>query len=66
MKQRITAFLVALFCCAIGFAGNIQADNVSLKPEETKDLLISLTSAVSDMVGAQFAVLLPSGFILET
>ena len=30
MKQRITAFLVALFCCAIGFAGNIQADDVSL------------------------------------
>ena len=66
MKQRITAFLVALFCCAIGFAGNIQADNVSLKPEETKDLLISLTSAVSDMVGAQFDVTLPNGFTLET
>ena len=66
MKQRITAFLAALFCCAIGFAGNIQADNVSLKPEETKDLLISLTSAVSDMVGAQFDVTLPNGFTLET
>ena len=66
MKQRITAFLVALFCCAIGFAGNIQADDVSLKPGETKDLTLSLTSAVNDMVGVQFDVTLPNGFTLET
>ena len=66
MKQRITAFLVALFCCAIGFAGNIQADDVSLKPSETKDLMLSLTSAVNDMVGIQFDVTLPNGFTLET
>ena len=66
MKQRITAFLVALFCCAIGFAGNIQADDVSLKPSETKGLMLSLTSAVNDMVGIQFDVTLPNGFTLET
>ena len=66
MKQRITAFLVALFCCAIGFAGNIQADDVSLKPGEMKDLTLSLTSAVSDMVGVQYDVTLPNGFTLET
>ena len=66
MKQRITAFLVAVFCCATGFAGNIQADDVSLKPGETKDLTLSLTSTVSDMVGVQFDVTLPNGFTLET
>ena len=66
MKQRIIAFLVALFCCAIGFAGNIQADDVSLKPEDSKDLMLSLTSAVIDMVGVQFDVTLPDGFTLET
>ena len=66
MKQRITAFLVVLFCCATGFAGNIQADDVSLKPGETKDLTLSLTSDVSEMVGVQFDVTLPNGFTLET
>ena len=66
MKQRITAFLVVLFCCATGFAGNIQADDVSLKPGETKDLTLSLTSDVSEMVGVQFDVTLPNGFFLET
>ena len=65
MKQRITAFLVALFCCATGFAGNIQADDVSLNPGETKGLMLSLTSAVNDMVGVQFDVTLPNGFTLE-
>ena len=66
MKQRITAFLVVLFCCATGFAGNIQADDISLKPGETKDLMLSLTSAVNDMVGVQFDVTLPNDFTLET
>ena len=66
MKQRITAFLVALFCCATGFAGNIQADDVSLNPGETKDLMLSLTSTMSNMVGVQFDVTLPNGFTLET
>ena len=65
MKQRITAFLVALFCCATGFAGNIQADDVSLNPGETKGLMLSLTSAVNDMVGVKFDVTLPNGFFLE-
>lgn len=66
MKQRIMTFLVALFCCATGFAGNIQADDVSLKPGETKDLTLSLTSDVSEMVGVQYDVTLPNGFTLET
>ena len=66
MKHRIMAFLVTLFCCAAGFAGNIQAGNVSLKPGETKALTLSLTSAVKDMVGVQFDVTLPDGFSLET
>ena len=66
MKQRIMTFLVALFCCATGFAGNIQADDVSLKPGETKYLTLSLTSVVSDMMGVQFDVTLPNGFTLET
>ena len=66
MKHRIIAFLVTLFCCAAGFAGNIQADDVSLKPGETKALTLSLTSAVNNMVGIQFDVTLPNGFHLET
>ena len=66
MKQRIIAFLVVLFCCSTGFAGNIQVDDVSLKPGETKGLMLSLTSAMSNMVGVQFDVSLPNDFTLET
>ena len=66
MKHRIVAFLVTLFCCATGFAGSIQADDISLKPGETKTLTLSLTSAVNNLVGVQFEVALPYGFTLET
>ena len=66
MRQRIIAFLAALFCLATGHAGNIQVGDVSLKSGETKDLKISLTSDVSNMVGLQFDVVLPDGFSLET
>lgn len=65
MKQRIIASLVALLICVTGFAGNIQANNVTLKPGETKALLLSLTSMESNVVGVQFDVTLPKGFSLE-
>jgi len=45
---------------------NILIDDVTLRPGETKDLTLSLTSAVSDMSGVQFDVTLPNGFSLET
>ena len=66
MKQRITASIVILLCCVTVFAGNLLADDVSLKPGETKNLTLSLTSAVSDMVGVQFYMKLPKGFSLTT
>ena len=65
MKQRIIASLVALLCCVTGIAGNIQANDVTLKPGETKALLLSLTSMESNMVGVQFDVTLSKGFSLE-
>lgn len=65
MIHRIIASLVALLICATGFAGNIQANDVTLKPGETKALLLSLTSMESNVVGVQFDVTLPKGFSLE-
>ncbi len=66
MRNKIIALLAALFCFAIGYAGNIQVDNISMKPGETKDLKISLASSVSNKVGVQFDVTLPEGFSLES
>ena len=66
MKHRIIASLVALLFCVTGFAGNLQANDVTLKPGETKALLLSLTSLESNVVGVQFDVTLPNGFTLET
>ena len=65
MKHRIIASLVALLFCVTGFAGNLQANDVTLKPGETKALLLSLTSLESNVVGVQFDVTLPKGFSLE-
>lgn len=64
MKQRIIACLVALLSCVTGFANSIQADGVTLKPGETKDVVLSLTSGESNMAGVQFDVVLPTGFSL--
>lgn len=66
MKYRILTTLVALVCYAVGYAGNISVEGISLKPGETKDLKISLSSAVTEMVGVQFDVTLPEGFSLES
>ena len=65
MKQRIIASLVALLLCVTGFAATIQANDVTLKPGETKDLLLSLSSVEGNVVGVQFDVVLPKGFSLE-
>ena len=65
MKHRILTTLMALVCYAVGYAGNISVDAISLKPGEAKDLKISLSSAVSEMLGVQFDVNLPDGFSLE-
>ena len=64
MRQRIITALAALVCFAVGYAGNISVGAISLKPGETKDLKISLSSAVTEMVGVQFDVTLPDGFSL--
>ena len=66
MRQRIITALAALVCFAVGYAGNISVGAISLKPGETKDLKISLSSAVPEMVGVQFDVTLPDGFSLES
>ena len=65
MKQRIISTLAALICFAVGSAGNIFVEDIVLKPGETKEMKISLSSAVSEMVGVQFDVTLPDGFTLE-
>ena len=65
MRQRIIMTLAALVCFAMGYAGNISVESISLKPGEIKDLKVSLTSAVNEMVGVQFDVTLPEGFSLE-
>ena len=66
MKHRIVTTLAAMICFAMGYAGNISVENVSLKPGETKDLKILLSSTVSNMCGVQFDVILPEGFSLES
>ena len=66
MKHRIVTTLAAIICFAMGYAGNISVENVSLKPGETKDLKILLSSTVSNMCGVQFDVILPEGFSLES
>ena len=65
MRKRIIFFLTALVCCAVGYAGCISVETVLLKPGETKDMKISLSSTVSEMVGVQFDMILPEGFSLE-
>ena len=66
MKHRIVTTLAAIFCFAMGYAGNISVENFSLKPGETKDMKILLSSTVSNMCGVQFDVILPEGFSLES
>lgn len=65
MRQRILLVFAAIVCFAVVHAGNISVETFSLKPGETKDLKISLSSAVSKMVGVQFDMILPDGFSLE-
>lgn len=64
MRPRILTTLAAMICFAAGYAGNISVESVSLKPGETKDLRIGLSSVVGDMCGVQFDVTLPEGFSL--
>ena len=64
MKKRIMMTLAGLLCFAMGYAGNIQVSDVTLKPGETKDLKVSLSSAVSSKVGVQFDVTMPGGLSL--
>ena len=66
MKHRIVTTLAAIFYLAMGYAGNISVENVSLKPGETKDMKILLSSTVSNMCGVQFDIILPEGFSLES
>ena len=65
MKKSIIIVLVLFLSFATGYAGNLLIDNVSLKPGETVDLKISLSSVVGNYVGIQFDLTLPDGFSLE-
>ena len=57
--------IVSLLCVIAGFAGNIAADDITMKPGETKALNISLASSISGIYGIQFEINLPEGFSLE-
>ena len=65
MKNRILVVLTALLYFTVGHAGTISVDNISLKPGETKALMISLSSSVGPNVGVQFDLTIPEGFSLE-
>ena len=65
MKLRVLFILAALFCYVTGYAGNLQVDDAVLKPGDTKDFVISLSSPLTNYVGVQFDVVLPDGFSLE-
>ena len=65
MKRSIIIVLVTFLAYATGLAGNLLIDNVSLKPGETVDLKISLSSTVGKYVGIQFDLTLPDGLSLE-
>lgn len=64
MKHRIISTLMAFYCIAWGYAENIFVSDVTLKPGETKDLQVSLSSSISNNVGVQFDVTLPDGLSL--
>ena len=57
--------IASLLCVIAGFAGNIVADDITMKPGETEVLNISLASSVSGIYGIQFEINLPEGFSLE-
>ena len=57
--------IASLLCVIAGFAGNITADDITMKHGETKALNISLASSLSGIYGIQFEVNLPEGFSLE-
>lgn len=65
MKQRLLLTIAALTCLMAGYAGNIVADDITMKPGETKVLNVSLSSYLSGICGIQFEVGLPEGVSLE-
>ena len=65
MKQRIIVTLTALLYLTVGYAANISIDGITMKPGETKTMMVSLSSAASSSVGVQFDLTLPEGFSLE-
>ncbi len=64
MKKRLLLTISALLCIIVGYAGNIIANDITMKPGETKTLNVSLSSSISDKYGIQFDVTLPKGFLL--
>ena len=65
MKQRLFLTIAALFCLIAGYAGNLAANDITMKPGETTALELSLASSVSGLCGVQFEIKLPDGFSLE-
>ena len=64
MKKRLFLTIASLLCIIAGYAGNIIADDITMKPGETKALNVSLSNSVSDKYGIQFELTLPKGFSL--
>ncbi len=64
MKKRIFLSIASLLCIIAGYAGNIIADDITMKPDETQALNVSLSNSVSDKYGIQFELTLPKGFSL--
>ena len=66
MKQRIIMAIVALQSIIAAFAGNITAEDLTMKPGETEEINLSFSGSVSGIYGIQFEIRLPEGFSLET
>ena len=58
--------IVALQSIIAAFAGNITAEDLTMKPGETKEISLSFSGFVSGIYGIQFEIRLPEGFSLET
>ncbi len=65
MKQRLLMTIAALHCLITVFAGTLTADDITMKPGDTKSLSVSLTNSTSGCYGVQFDMSLPDGFSLE-
>ncbi len=65
MKKSIIIALIAFLSFTTGNANTLLMQNVPLKPGETVDVDILLSSTASKYIGVQFDLIVPEGFSLE-